>query len=276
MRITRIYNNNIVSTSVNNKEMILIGKGLGFNQIVGNQIDEKRIEKQFIAHDDTSNLVNLLRRVPPYYLEITQKVLDVANNTIDMRIDNNLITSLADTIYLANERVKNHVYIPNLVLEEIQTLYKSEYQIAQEALNIIYEYTERKLPNDEAGNITILLLSAKIDDKKTQPMKILQFTKDIMEIIQSKIGIKKDANNLNYARLSIHLKFLAKSIFTKSKVHKATNQYQDLFKIMKLEQTKYIPCLAAIYDYVEKTYHYQLSVDEQLYILLHISKAENE
>ncbi len=46
MKIHKILNNNVVCTiKENNSEIILMGRGLGFQKKVGDTIDESKIEK---------------------------------------------------------------------------------------------------------------------------------------------------------------------------------------------------------------------------------------
>ncbi|PEN06946.1 transcription antiterminator BglG, partial [Bacillus wiedmannii] len=49
MRIHKILNNNVVCTMKDNEtEVVLMGRGLGFQKKVGDAIDESKIEKTFV------------------------------------------------------------------------------------------------------------------------------------------------------------------------------------------------------------------------------------
>ena len=45
MKIDKIINNNLVRAFENNKEIIVMGCGLGYKKKIGEIIDEKKIEK---------------------------------------------------------------------------------------------------------------------------------------------------------------------------------------------------------------------------------------
>ena len=67
MEIKKVINNNLVkSVNDKNQEVLVMGCGLGFKKIVGDTIDETKIEKIYIANDkETSNkMVTLLEKVP--------------------------------------------------------------------------------------------------------------------------------------------------------------------------------------------------------------------
>lgn len=55
MIIEKIYNNNVVlvKDTTSNKQLILTGCGIGFQKKVGQLADETKIEKKFIAEDES-------------------------------------------------------------------------------------------------------------------------------------------------------------------------------------------------------------------------------
>ena len=62
MIIQKVINNNVVSTfDSNGKEVILMGKGIGFRKKTGDELDKTKIEK--IQHiRDLQHIYNILRR----------------------------------------------------------------------------------------------------------------------------------------------------------------------------------------------------------------------
>lgn len=52
MKIAKIFNNNTVATISQDKtEMIVTGPGIGFHKAVGDQIDERKIEKRYLIEN---------------------------------------------------------------------------------------------------------------------------------------------------------------------------------------------------------------------------------
>ncbi|HAA8318215.1 TPA_asm: transcription antiterminator LicT, partial [Listeria monocytogenes] len=70
MRIERILNNNIVSAiSEDAQELLILGKGLGFNSKVGDPINESKIEKVFELKDDTMDKFKMIvNEIPIQFL----------------------------------------------------------------------------------------------------------------------------------------------------------------------------------------------------------------
>lgn len=52
MKIAKIFNNNTVATISQDKtEMIVTGPGIGFHKAVGDQHDERKIEKRYLIEN---------------------------------------------------------------------------------------------------------------------------------------------------------------------------------------------------------------------------------
>lgn len=51
MKITRVINNNTLSTVANKKEIILMGSGIGFQKKPGDTVEVKKIEKVYQIRD---------------------------------------------------------------------------------------------------------------------------------------------------------------------------------------------------------------------------------
>lgn len=53
MIINKVINNNVLSThDENNREIVLMGKGIGFQKKVGDEVAEDKIEKKFVLDSE--------------------------------------------------------------------------------------------------------------------------------------------------------------------------------------------------------------------------------
>ena len=56
MKIIKIFNNNAVATISDNKnDLILTGSGIGFQKKIGDEVDERRIEKRYVYEGGEKN-----------------------------------------------------------------------------------------------------------------------------------------------------------------------------------------------------------------------------
>ena len=84
MQITKIVNNNIViSEDKNHKEVVLMGKGLGFQKHKGDEIKTSQIEKTYVMKDHgmTQRFQEMLTDIPIERVKICNKIIQYAKET---------------------------------------------------------------------------------------------------------------------------------------------------------------------------------------------------
>ena len=149
MRIIRVFNNNIVLTITHDKkEAIAQGSGIGFQKKPGDLVDEARIEKMYhILDEQRSRFEELFEEVPIEYFEIAEQFAQVASRQLKVANLDQIVLALSDHLYFAVQRQLNKMWVPNLMSDEIRTLYQDEYQLGLVALEIV----EKKLGISASG-----------------------------------------------------------------------------------------------------------------------------
>ena len=73
MIIQKVINNNVVSTfDTNNREVILMGKGIGFRKKAGDELDKNKIEKIFtLDQRATSPFVQEIMAIIQEFYEVS-------------------------------------------------------------------------------------------------------------------------------------------------------------------------------------------------------------
>lgn len=117
----RLNNNVVVAVDENGNEKILTGKGLGFQMPAGEIVDESRVEKTFELVDSTANkrLQELFKTIPIEHVSLAEDIVSYAKKCIPGRINDNVIVSLCDHIYMAVERKKQDIEVKNVMLWDI-------------------------------------------------------------------------------------------------------------------------------------------------------------
>lgn len=135
--ILKIFNNNVVLAKKDEKEYILIDKGIGFNKRKGELINKDRFEKIFILERDIKD------RFDKLILNIDEEIVGVCEEVISMiseeyeELDREIHVKLVDHIAFAIKRLKNNDEIENPFIIEIETLYNKDYEIAKKAAFMI-------------------------------------------------------------------------------------------------------------------------------------------
>ncbi len=153
VNIKRILNNNAVISIKEKQEVIIIGRGIAFNKRVGDHINEQLIDKIFtLENEDTmKKFKTLIAGMPIDYMEISEKIIAYAKMKLGKKLNDSIYIHLTDHIHFAIQRYKNNLPIKNGLLWEIRQLYKDEYEVGLEALNMVCEQFGVILPEDEAG-----------------------------------------------------------------------------------------------------------------------------
>ena len=86
MRIQKILNNNVVQTSKNNEELIVMGRGIAFQGKVGDPIDEEKIQKMFILKDDDSMFTDIFNELTTEEIDTVFIIVRLAEEKLKRRL----------------------------------------------------------------------------------------------------------------------------------------------------------------------------------------------
>lgn len=273
MKIIKVFNNNIVATqSEKGDEMILTGSGLGFQKKVGDPVDESRIEKVYEVLDDTRDrFFRLLGDTPMELIDATQKIRDRAKEELGIQMTVNALVGMIDHITYAVERKRGGLEIPNLMLHEIRSLYAEEFKVGMEGLDLIEEATGVRLSEHEAGYITMHMVNASLGENKESISKIFLFTNGIVEIIEDVFDLDFREDEISLARLNSHLKFLAKRILLQQPG--TEDQVEEFYEMFLKKDKRFKTVVKKITAFVKKSFRHELTMQESVYLMVHINKA---
>lgn len=268
----RLNNNVVVALDKHQNEQILMGKGLGFQMQVGAKVDPDRIEKVYTLKDTQANqrLQELFGTIPEPYVDLAEDIVNYARIHIPNKIDESVIVSLCDHMYMAIERKKQGIEVRNVMLWDIQRFYMDEYAVGNYALDLIQQRFSIRLTDDEAGFIAMHLVGAQLEVKNNPVKEITQVMQEIEKIVRMTFSITLDVDSVYYYRFITHLKFFAQRLFMKE-----TYESKDMDTMLDLIRHKYpkeFECAEKIGKFIHTKYHYDLSEEEKLYLSIHISR----
>lgn len=273
MKVLRVFNNNIVATRTDdNKDAIAQGAGIGFQKKPGDTIDAEKIERMYYILDEHMSKFNeLFDQTPIEYFQIAEMIMEEVKKQLHVNLSNKIVIALTDHIYFAVQRQQEGVQLPNLMISEIRTMYRDEYKLALWSLNIIEQITGIRLDEDEAGYITMHIVNATMQSTTDKTTSILLFTKGVLDVIRQEFNIKLDPDQLDAARLMTHLKFLAQRIFQGESSE--LNEVEDMYDLLIKKDDRLKNCIINVTTYIEQTFNYTLSRQEQVYLMIHLLKV---
>lgn len=273
MRVTKIINNNVVCAyNANNKEVVIMGKGIGFKASEGELVDEKKIEKIFVM--DSQSVIDkfkkLIEKLPIEHFKVSHEIISYSKRTLGKRLNQNIYITLTDHINFAVYRFKNGMQFSNPLLWEVKQFYKSEYLIGEYAINLIKEKLGVEMTEDEAASIALHIVNAEYNTDMKDALKITTLISDILNIIKDFYNVDLDEESLHYSRLITHLKFLSQRLFMDELLKESDDILVDL---VTNRYPKEYECSLKIKEYIKEKYNQKISDEELAYLTVHIKRV---
>lgn len=252
MQAVKVFNNNAVSVVMpDGREAILVGNGLGFGRRPGDVIDKSRVSKVYYVQNELqTKFLKMLDNVTPQVMQAAERI------------------SLVDHISFALERVEKGTFLPNLMLSETRMLYPKEYAVGQRALELVRQFCGVQLPEDEAGYIALHLVAGAADGALAYDT--VKFVKAVKEIICDTYHCTFEEESLETTRLTVHLKFLAARILRHTPWQDAG--LESMYAVLLQRDSRNEMCLQRINTYLRQEFDYELDHQEQVYLLIHLTK----
>lgn len=274
MIIHRILNNNVVIIlDKDDKECVVCGKGIAFKKKIGDSVDSKQVNKVFILKDQSMNekFKQLLLNIPIEHVKMADEIINLAEERLGKKLNDSLIISLSDHLYTAIARYSEGIAIKNAMLWDIKRFYEDEFEIGMNALDIIEELFNVRLPDDEAGFIALHIVNAYMDESNMdQIIDITRIMQEISNIVKYYFRIEFDTNSVYYYRFITHLKFFAQRLALRKPIDDESSD--GLLDVVKVKYHTSYKCVGKISNYINSKYDYELSNEEQLYLTIHIER----
>ncbi|WP_414043922.1 BglG family transcription antiterminator LicT [Macrococcus sp. EM39E] len=273
MKINKIINNNVISVIQNNQEQVVMGKGIGFQKQEGDIVEASKIDKIFeLSNQEISErFKTLLIEVPIEVVQAVEAIIDMAKVEYNKQLSDTIYVALTDHINFAIERKRDGMEIKNGLLWEIKKFYHTEYEMGRRALSIVEEKLDVRLSEEEAGFIAIHLLNAE-NNNLADYNQVTEMVHNILSLVKYHFRINFDEESLTYFRFVTHLKFLAQRIFMKQAFN---NGEVELYEIVRLKYPDAHKCVKKIDNFLSKKYNHEMSVEELLYLTIHIQRLIN-
>ena len=243
----------ISSIDENNREVIIIGRGLGFGQKIGGIVDDSKIEKVFRMDTrvEIKQLENLLAEVPIEVIELSNEIIDMAKKQMGDVLQKSIYITLIDHINFVIERKHQNILFQNPLFYDVKRLYKEEYRIGKEAVAHINAKSQMDIPEDEAVAIALHLINAQLDKEMPEAINITKIVQNSIKIVQSYFNIELVEENVETEHFILHIKTLAERILH-DKMMTAMDEELDYIIREKLVQSS--ACAEKITDYIFREY----------------------
>ncbi|MYL60550.1 PRD domain-containing protein, partial [Virgibacillus halodenitrificans] len=136
--IKKVLNNNVlIALDEQQHEVVLIGKGIGFQAKKNETIPESSIEKLFVlrSEKEQEHYKQLLPNIDEFTMDTIISSLEMIRKRTNTLVNEQVFVALTDHILFAITRLMKGLAIRNPFLSETKTLYPFEYEIAAEVVD---------------------------------------------------------------------------------------------------------------------------------------------
>ena len=276
IQIEKILNNNVVQAMDNDVEYIVMGKGLGFQKKVGETVDKEKIEKTFVLEnpETVAEWTRVYVDLPDGEMKVFLNIITFAEAVLQTKFDPSFFIALADHLHYAIERSREGISLQNPLAWEVRKFYPREYEIGKQALRLIANDLEIELADDEAASVALHFVNAQKDaGPHEKDRQMTQIVVGISEIVRLHFACDLEKDSFSYNRFITHLRYLAQRIV--SGVSGGKND-AFLYEQVKVNYPKSFICTQKIVTYVKSSYAFELSLDEQVYLTIHIQRLRDD
>ena len=271
MKIIKVFNHNVVlARESDGTELVLQGKGLGYNRHPGDALDPLKIERKFFPAATTSStqLASLVAEIPFEHIVIAEEVLSLARIQLGETIDNRVLIALADHISFALQRQQQGGAFDYPLATEVRLLYPREVAFGTAALEVIESRSGMRLPALEAIPLAMHLVNAQVGVRPMGEMlRMTELLRTVVSTVSSHLGIVIADDSIELARLAAHLRYL---FLDHARGASRQLPMGDLALAFRTQDPSIYDCAQTIVELIMREMDWSIHEDETLYIAMHI------
>lgn len=228
-RVSKVLNNNgVIAIDMDeNKEYVILGKGVGFGKKVSQRFDKPEGCTTYRLEQETErgSAKELVKGIEPEYLEIADAILTESQKVFGDSIDRGILFPLVDHISFAVARIRRNEQISNPLTEDIKVLFYSEFKVAETLKTILRERLQIEIDDHEVGYVALHIHSAIGDEKVSVAMQTARAVRECIDMLEKATGKPIDVLSLSYNRLMNHMKYMVARASTGEKLNLDMNEY---------------------------------------------------
>ncbi|WP_042221163.1 glucose PTS transporter transcription antiterminator GlcT [Oceanobacillus manasiensis] len=270
-RVIKVLNNNVlIAQDQNQREVVLIGKGIGFNKSKDAVIRENTVEKLFVLRNkkEQEHYKSLMPVLDENTLNTIISSIEIIRKRTKSILSEKVHVALTDHILFATTRLLSGMAIKNPFLTETKALYPFEYEVAAEVVEFINHSMDIDLPEGEIGFIALHVHSAMTDRAVSDVNRYSKLIIQLIEMIEEQLHVTIDREGMEYARLLRHLRYTIERVVNGETV-------QEPEKIALLLKSEYPTCYNLSWKLIkimQQTLKKPVYEAEAVYLTMHLQR----
>ncbi|RMI13626.1 PRD domain-containing protein [Cellulomonas triticagri] len=277
MEVLRVFNNNLVlARDDSGTEVILTGRGLGFQAKPGSRVVQERVVRVFRPDDgrDPDHLAGLLAGIPPEHVQLVSEALvEVGLERLAARPA--LVVAMADHVGLALERARAGQVVEYPLLAEVTTLYGEEHAQATTLLAAINARVPVPLPRTEAVGLALHLVNAGVaTGDLAHSYTMTGLIQQFLDVVAAAHGVVVVPGSVTVGRFITHLRYLFVRIHQGRQLD--DHRHSEVGEAIRRAYPAEARTADQLARLVELRLRATLSDDEVAYLALHITRIAQD
>lgn len=276
MLIYKILNNNaVVSKDSKNREIIVMGNGIAFKKSRYDEVEDEKISQIFVPKNaqNRTRLEMMVSEIPYDYFEISEEIKNMAEERMKCKLDDGFSIRLCDHIYYSIDKYSNHIFTPNLMLNELKQFYAKEFEVAKIAVEMIKNKFGVLLNEDEIGFITFHIVTSEDSVGLMDINEIVSTLSDIIALMEDYFPFTLNRNSNDYQRLLTHLKFFLSKVMIEKKGNESKLGGDPLFEMLIEKYSNINKFLDKLNGYMMVNYNYKITDSDRMYLIIHLARC---
>ncbi len=270
--VLKSLNHNVVmAKDSNDNEVLLFGKGIGFNT-KENDLIKDNIEKIYEIKNKKNRdaYQELVTSADEQVIMASEVVISKMIERFGKDYSEKLHVSLLDHLMFSIKRLKENIVVGNIFLDEIEYMYPKEFAFSKEMISLINEILKIDLPDSEAGFICMHIHAALHGNEPGFNNLIVKIIGDSISLIEEETGVNLESTNVLKQRLITHLKFALKRAIDGVKLD------NPIEGVIKKKYKKTYELAFKLKGYILDNYGIGLNEGEVCYLTIHIQNILNQ
>lgn len=211
MELLRVFNNNVVlARDDTGREVVLTGRGLGFQARPGQRVDEHKVVRTFVPDQgrNADNFAQLLASIPPEHVDLAAAALDEVRDELAGPLPSSIVVALADHLSFAIKRTRADITVDYPLRAEVVHLYPREVALAERIVARVNRAVEVPLDPDEAMPIALHLVNASFNTGDlSRTYQMTGVFSQVFDVVEATTGTVIERESANAARFITHLRY---------------------------------------------------------------------
>ena len=271
LAIRKLNNNAVICRDSRGREVVALGKGVGFGGDFPRELSMADIERTFYSVDAQGQ--RIMQDLPADVVLFTAKVMDIVENELPYELSPNAVLIMADHLAFAIARQKKGIRFDMSLSYDVQQLYPQEHKIARYIVSRVRTELDVELPQEEVASIAMNLVNAKtgaeVQATSDRAQSFERLLNDVTEIVERDFRTIIDRESFEFSRFATHVQYLFKRIQSNESLSSAN---LPLYQNSREEFPELAECIDHICTYMEREWRTSLTDEEKLYLMLHVNR----